>query len=120
MDIEVFEVARKIPSKYNITPQTTKALLREAITEFVPPHIINRPKLGFPVPLAQWLKGSFGNECLNSIKDSGIGQYINLEYMGKLLKDHKAGKANNARKIWTVYIVAMWYNKYLPLEQIPL
>ena len=113
LDIEVFEVARKIPSRYNITPQTTKAILREAITEFVPPHIINRPKLGFPVPLAQWLKGPFGKECLDAIKDSGIGQYINLEYIDKLLKDHKADRANNARKIWTVYIVAMWYRRFI-------
>lgn len=113
LDIEVFEVARKIPSNYTITAETTKAILREAITEFVPPHIINRPKLGFPVPLAQWLKGPFGKECIDAIKDSGIGIYLNLEYIEKLLNDHKAGKANNARKLWTVYIVAMWYNRFI-------
>ncbi|QNO15733.1 asparagine synthase (glutamine-hydrolyzing) [Alkalicella caledoniensis] len=113
LDIKVFDVARKIPSEYNITPQTTKVILREAIKDFVPDHIINRPKLGFPVPLAHWIRGDFGKECINSIRESNIGKYINLEYVEKLYNDHKNGSANNARKIWTIYILAMWYKRFI-------
>lgn len=55
LDKEVFEIARKIPSSYRVTNKTTKYVLRKAMEDIVPNHVLNRPKLGFPVPLKKWL-----------------------------------------------------------------
>ncbi|WP_350344498.1 asparagine synthase (glutamine-hydrolyzing) [Proteinivorax tanatarense] len=113
LDIEVFKVASQIPTEFLINTKATKIILRDSLKQVVPNHIIDRPKLGFPVPLATWLKGKRGSHCIDVIKDSGLGKYINLNYADKLYKDHKKGKANNARKLWTLYILAMWYKKNL-------
>lgn len=113
LDKEVFEVASKVPTEYTITPTTTKAILRETFKDIMPENIVNRPKLGFPVPLAKWLREKEGEQVIKEITNSGIGKYINLEYVNKLYKDHIQGNQNNARKLWTVFIVAKWYNRFI-------
>lgn len=113
LDTEVFKVARKVPTEYSITQATTKAILRETFEDIVPANILNRPKLGFPVPLAKWLKEDQGKKCIKEIKDSGIDKYINISYVDKLYLDHFQGKSNNARKIWTIFILAKWYSRFI-------
>ena len=56
LDTEVFAVGSSIPTEQKITKETTKYALRRALELIVPAHVINRPKLGFPVPIRHWLK----------------------------------------------------------------
>ena len=55
LDTEVFEVARTIPPDQKVTKQTTKLALRRALERIVPPHVLHRRKLGFPVPIRHYL-----------------------------------------------------------------
>ena len=55
LDTEVFEVAWTVPPEEKVTPQTTKVALRRALAEIVPPHVLERRKLGFPVPIRHYL-----------------------------------------------------------------
>src|SRR5699024_3301823 len=57
LDRAVFEVAQSLPLDQKITRQTTKYALRRALEGIVPPHVLHRRKLGFPVPLRHWLAG---------------------------------------------------------------
>jgi asparagine synthase (glutamine-hydrolysing) len=113
LDREVFEVARKIPAKYRIEKQMTKRIFREALKDVVPENIVFRPKLGFPVPLRQWLRGKRGSECLEVIRSSGLNQHINMHYVEQLVRQHQDGKADHARKIWSLYILAQWHVIFL-------
>lgn len=113
LDVEMFAVARTIPVKHKVNRKTTKLLLRAALSDLVPKHIIHRPKLGFPVPLAQWLQGKQGVKCLEVIKESGIEAYVNLRYIEELVRRHQRGEMNNTRKIWTIYIFAQWFQLYM-------
>ena len=113
LDREVFDVARTIPTKYRVDKTTTKRILREALTGIVPDHVIDRPKLGFPVPLRDWLRGKRGDICLGEIRHSGICQYIVENYATQLVRHHQAGKRDNSRKIWTIYVLAQWYNQFV-------
>src|SRR6201995_1011565 len=56
LDPEVFAVASRLPVEAKITRTTTKYALRRALEPIVPPHVLNRPKLGFPVPIRHWLR----------------------------------------------------------------
>src|SRR4029453_8833979 len=56
LDPEVFKVAATVPTRLKLAQNTTKYALREAIAEIVPPHVLHRPKLGFPVPIRHWLR----------------------------------------------------------------
>ena len=73
--------------------------------------VANKKKLGFPVPLREWLKE---DDIYNKVKDtiSKGGEFFNTKYVIKLLDDHKNGKRDNSRKIWTVYTFLVWYNEY--------
>ena len=56
LDPEVFKIAAKIPLEEKITKETTKYALRQALRQIVPAHVLNRRKLGFPVPIRHWLR----------------------------------------------------------------
>lgn len=113
LDREMFEVARKIPASYRIAGGTTKYILRKAVEGIVPEPILNRPKLGFPVPLRDWLKGKTADVIMEQIKASGIEQFVHMREVESLMERHKRGQGDYARRLWTVYIFAMWHSLYL-------
>ncbi|MCW3491128.1 asparagine synthase (glutamine-hydrolyzing) [Dethiobacter alkaliphilus] len=113
LDHHVFEFASTIPTKYKIKDQMTKITLRQAFADLVPPSAVNRPKRGFPVPTRAWLRGPLAKDVASLLSDPALGQYFNLDYIKKLLEDHKAGRADNSRKLWTLVIFALWRLKFL-------
>lgn len=113
LDKEVFEVARKIPTKYKIAGGTTKYVLREAMKDLLPKEIHMRPKLGFPVPTRHWLRNEFYLWAIEILSTSQIDQYINKRLAIQMLSDHKEGKADHSRKLWTILCFALWHQIYI-------
>lgn len=113
LDRELFDVARKIPASSRVDNKTTKRIFREAMDGVVPDHVLNRAKLGFPVPLRKWLQGPRGDMCLSLIQSSGISKYIHADYVERLVREHQTGKKDHARKIWALYVLAKWHIHYL-------
>ncbi|WP_442866599.1 asparagine synthase (glutamine-hydrolyzing) [Bacillus cereus group sp. BY105LC] len=94
LDKEVFDVASKIPTEFKIANRTTKAILREAVRGIVPDHVLDRKKLGFPVPIRHWLKDEMHDWALNIIKESKTEHLIDKEYVLNLLEAHCTDKAD--------------------------
>lgn len=117
LDVDVFEVARKIPASYRIAEGTTKYIFRKAMEGIIPEFILNRPKLGFPVPIRDWMKSSQGDLIVEQIAASGIEDYVNIGAVKAMLERHKSGKADYSRRIWTVYVFALWHMTYM--EELP-
>jgi asparagine synthase (glutamine-hydrolysing) len=117
LDKELFEVARHIPASYRIANGTTKHIFRKAMEGVIPEFILHRPKLGFPVPMRNWLQGALGDVVLQQIQASQIGQYINMGQIEKMIKLHRSGQADYARKIWLIYVFAVWH--VMNFEQAP-
>ncbi|PCK20427.1 asparagine synthase (glutamine-hydrolyzing) [Bacillus pumilus] len=113
LDKVVFEAAAKIPEELKTKDGTTKYLLRKAAEGIVPDHVLNRKKLGFPVPIRHWLKNEMNAWAKDIIKNSQTDEYINKEYVLDLLNEHCAGKADHSRKIWTVLIFMIWHSIYV-------
>ena len=113
LDKEVFEVARKIPTKYKVNDQNTKFAMRQAAHKYLPDMVAEKKKLGFPVPTRIWLRE---DKYYQIVKDAFTGpaakKYFNTGELMKLLDRHKAGKEDNSRKIWTVYMFLVWYKEY--------
>lgn len=77
----------------------------------------NKKKLGFPVPIRVWLKeDKYYNKVYEMFTSDVANKYFNTELLVKLLEDHKADKADNSRKIWTIYVFLVWYNVYFVEE----
>ena len=113
LDKAVFEVASKIPTSLKTANGTTKYILRKAAEGVVPEHVLNRKKLGFPVPIRHWLKNEMNDWAKKIIRESNTDHLINKTYVLQLLEDHCQGKADNSRKIWTVLMFMVWHQVYV-------
>ncbi|MDC3418272.1 asparagine synthase (glutamine-hydrolyzing) [Aquibacillus salsiterrae] len=113
LDKEVFHVASQIPVDLKIANGTTKAILREASRGIVPDHVLDRKKLGFPVPIRHWLKKELYSWAKKLIKESETDHLFHKTYVDKLLEDHCLGKADYSRKIWTVLMFMLWHQLYV-------
>ena len=124
LDKEVMKLAEKIPTKYRVTHDKgtdetkyiTKYAMRLAAKKDTPRQTAKtaaKKKLGFPVPIRVWLKeDKYYNIVREAFESDSSKQFFNTTPLIKLLDDHKSGKADNSRKIWTVYIFLIWYKVY--------
>lgn len=113
IDTEVFKVASSLPIEYKVTKENTKVALREAAKKVIPNESYKKKKLGFPVPLRDWLKEEdFYNEVKNTFESVFAGDFFNQKRMLKLLNDHKNNKRDNYKKIWTLYCFLKWYEVF--------
>ncbi len=113
LDKEVFRVASQIPTSLKTADGTTKYVLRKAAEGIVPDHVLNRKKLGFPVPIRHWLKDEMNDWAKKIIRESDTDHLLNKTYILNLLEDHCQGKADNSRKIWTVLMFMVWHQIYV-------
>ncbi len=112
LDKKVAEFACSIPDSLKFKNGTTKYLLREAMSTLIPESTRKRRKLGFPVPLADWLREDAGKAVFDEIRGSGfLKEYLNTKQIEKLIDEHKRGK-DNARKIYVLYLAHLWYQVY--------
>jgi asparagine synthase (glutamine-hydrolysing) len=109
LDTGVFEVARTIPREQKVTRQFRKLALRRALADVVPPHVVNRPKLGFPVPTRVWLRDVMYDWARDILDSSAAGDLLDLPYVIGLLDAHKRRDADHSRKIWTVLVFCVWH-----------
>lgn len=113
LDREVMGEAARIPANYKIDGKYTKSVLRAASNKTLPNEWAHRPKKGFPVPIREWLREdkyySLVKEAFNS---ETAAEYFDTAKITALLDDHKAGKANNGRKIWTLYTFLTWHRQF--------
>ena len=113
LDKKVFEVAARIPAKHRVAAGTTKYAMRLAAMRHIPQSAASKPKLGFPVPIRVWLRQEkYYTIVKEAFLSEAARQYFNTDYLMGLLDRHYAGKQDNSRKIWTVYMFLVWYGVY--------
>lgn len=111
LDRKVIEYASKLPSKYKIVGNETKYAFRKVAKEELADKVADKKKLGFPVPIREWLKeDDVYQEVKNMFLESEY--FFKSKKIIKLLDDHRAGKRDNSRKIWTIYTFLVWYQEY--------
>lgn len=117
LDRDVFQMARQIPYQIKTKHYTTKYVLRKVAGDYLPDKICHRKKLGFPIPIRNWIKEE---DWYQQIKILFTGDtaaaYFHTEYLLELLNAHKAGKADNSRKIWTVLAFLVWHQIFFETE----
>ncbi len=113
LDPRVFEVASTVPPEHRVQGQATKVALRKAMELIVPPHVLNRKKLGFPVPIRHFLKEGSYDWARNIITTSQTEQYIDPTAVVRLLDANRAGEADYSRPIWTVIVFQLWHEIFV-------
>lgn len=113
LDKEVFRVASGIPVDLKIANGTTKSILREAAKGIIPEHVLDRKKLGFPVPIRHWLKKELNGWAKQLIAESETDYLLNKKYVLDLLDSHCKGNGDYSRKIWTVLMFMLWHQIFV-------
>ncbi|MGA9490265.1 MAG: asparagine synthase-related protein, partial [Mycobacterium sp.] len=117
---EVFAVASRLPVDAKITRTTTKYALRRALEPIVPPHVLNRPKLGFPVPIRHWLRAGPLLEWAHEMVNASATDYlVNASAVRRMLDEHRRGAADHSRRLWTVLIFMLWHAIFVEHSVVP-
>ena len=120
LDPEVFAVASRLPYDQKITRTTTKYALRRALEPIVPAHVLNRAKLGFPVPIRHWLRSGELLEWANEmVATSQAGHLVDLAGVRTMLEEHRTGVSDHSRRLWTVLIFLLWHAIFVEHSIVP-
>ena len=119
LDRRVFDLSATIPTPLKANEQQTKLTLRDAAEFAIPKDWAQKEKLGFPVPVVNWLREE---RYYTMVKEWFTGdiarEFFNTDELVRLLDEHKAG-ADRSRKIWIVYMFLMWYKIYFVDRTVP-
>jgi asparagine synthase (glutamine-hydrolysing) len=108
------EFALKLPPELKVHGLTTKYLLKKAVAPYLPEYIMKRPKKGFGIPVAKWLRNEFRpvvDELLGEsfIRRQGIFQW---PYINRLVQEHMSQKADRRKELWTLLMFQWWWKKF--------
>lgn len=118
LDKRVMETASKLPAKYRIGANDTKYAMRLAARRALPEVSANRKKMGFPVPIRNWIRDDkFYQQIKSYFLSAEAAEFFNQNEILALLEAHYTNKANNARKIWTIFMFLVWHRRYFVIEQ---
>ncbi|GGF65845.1 XrtA/PEP-CTERM system amidotransferase [Alteromonas lipolytica] len=110
MDHKFVEWAFTVPSQQNIKNGETKALLKKALEPYVNEENLYRQKMGFSVPLAEWLRGPLKDKLVDvmgsdAVKNSGI---FNTSELNKKIQQHLSGKYDHSASLWTLFMLGLF------------
>ena len=115
LDHRILEFAAQLPDEYKYQNGIKKRILREITHEYIPKELLDRPKMGFAIPIAKWLKNELRDhveEYLNEdrIEKQGI---FNWEFITKLKMDFYKGRKEYDSKLWYFLMFQMWYERWM-------
>ena len=117
LDKEMLELALSITSRYRAGKTETKIALRRAALGQLPESVAKRKKLGFPVPLNDWLRqDKYYHMVRQAFEGEVAAQFFNVPELLRLLDEHKAGKNGGMTKIWSFYSFILWYEQFFVLR----
>jgi len=113
LDHRVVEFALSLPMEYKLRNGVDKWVLREVLYKHVPKSLIERPKMGFGVPLASWLRGPLKEWCEELINPKRLNEegFFNSEIVITKWKEHISGKRNWENQLWDVMVFQSWLDE---------
>jgi asparagine synthase (glutamine-hydrolysing) len=115
LDHELMELAASIPAELRVPGMRKKGLLRDALRPWLPDEILERPKQGFCVPMAEWLRGDLrelAREILLDPGTSGRG-YFREESVRRLLEEHTTRARDHSNRIWALMVHELWHREFV-------
>jgi asparagine synthase (glutamine-hydrolysing) len=114
LDPRVAEFAAGIPLEYKLKGSKGKYILKKAVEPLLPKEILQRPKKGFGIPIAEWLKQRLNplmHDLLapDRLKNQGL---FDPEFVQKLIKEHETDAASHHKQLWTLVVFQLWFDNF--------
>ncbi len=115
LDTRLAEFVVSLPSSFKLRRLTTKYLLKRAVAGRVPPANVKRPKRGFAVPIARWLRDDLRSFVSDHLQRSRIAQagLVRQEAVDRLLRSHQSGIADYSHHLWILLMLELWYRAFI-------
>jgi asparagine synthase (glutamine-hydrolysing) len=116
MDHELAAFISAVPERWRIRGLTTKRILREAMKRLLPRQILERPKVGFRVPVNQWFRTSMREYLLDHLTtpNSRTRHYYRPERLRSILNEHIDGRQNHEKLLWCMLSLELWQRAFQP------
>ncbi|NUN12860.1 MAG: asparagine synthase (glutamine-hydrolyzing) [Myxococcales bacterium] len=114
LDYRVVEFAAALPTRLKLRGWTMKYLLKKMLRNRLPNAVLDRPKKGFGIPIAEWLKGpllSWAKDLL-SASELNRDRFFRPEYVEMLFQEHLSGRADHRKLLWSLIIFQLWQRNY--------
>ncbi|MBA2734781.1 MAG: asparagine synthase (glutamine-hydrolyzing) [Acidobacteria bacterium] len=115
LDHHVMEFAASLPEKFKLRGLTTKYILKRVLKKLVPVENLNRPKMGFGVPIGHWFRNhmkAFVGETLLSERALNRG-FFKSEEVKRMFELHTSGTRDYAHQLWTLLMLELWFERFI-------
>jgi asparagine synthase (glutamine-hydrolysing) len=115
LDHNIFEFAWRLPINMKLCQGKSKRILREILYRHVPNSLIDRPKSGFSIPLANWLRGplrDWADSLLDPARVSATG-LLDPQLVSACWSEHISGRFNRTPQLWAVLMFMFWYEDFM-------
>jgi asparagine synthase (glutamine-hydrolysing) len=115
LDHKVLEFAASLPGKYKVHGFTTKYILKKVLSNRVPHEILNRKKVGFPVPYNAWLRNDLKNWIGDLLLDRETLQrgYFNRQCIERLISQNSALGGSYSKEVFSLAVLELWHREFL-------
>lgn len=114
MDHKLAAFVAGMPDKYRLNGRTSKWLLREAMKRVLPENILNRPKVGFRVPVNEWFRGDMKEYLFDHLTGPSCvtSDYYNRQRMTQVMTEHDSERQNHEKLLWAMLNLEIWHKEY--------
>jgi asparagine synthase (glutamine-hydrolysing) len=115
LDPDVMEFAATLPPSMKIRGMEKKVVLRDALRPMLPAEVLDRPKMGFGVPIARWFREELSEFVRDVLLDEAtLGRgYFQPEYVRGLIRRHQAGEEDCSPKLWALLVAELWHREFV-------
>ncbi|HEV8586844.1 MAG TPA: asparagine synthase (glutamine-hydrolyzing) [Methylomirabilota bacterium] len=113
LDYRLLEYVAGLPTSLKMRAGDSKWILRRILAGNVPPAVLTRPKQGFAVPLARWLRDGWRDTAREMLLDGPLGQHFSRRAVEKMFAEHVRGDADRSEPLWLLLVFAGWHARYV-------
>ena len=113
LDHELMELAAAVPAEMKVRGLQKKVVLRDALRGWLSDEVLDRPKQGFQLPIAEWFRGELRGWAQDVLLDPAARSrgYFREHYVSELLDEHAAGRRDYSRPIWSLVVLEIWHQQ---------
>jgi asparagine synthase (glutamine-hydrolysing) len=118
LDHPLVEFTARLPERLKLRGTTTKYILRQAMKDALPPEILSRRKMGFPVPVGAWFRGAHRHvvqDCVLGERAAARGIFAR-DAVERIVREHDAGEIDHSERLWSLVNLELWHRIFLDGE----